>query len=66
VPAVGEEVGAADVEALGCKTEDMELLGSAAPFAVSALTENGGSVGGFGRSVMFTSLFAADTEVEAS
>lgn len=61
-----EEVGAADVKALGCEGVVMELLISAVPFAVSAVAEDAESVGGIGGSVMFTSFVAADTEVEAS
>jgi hypothetical protein len=63
---VEEEVGAPDVKTLGCEAVVMELLVSAAPFAVSAEADDAESVGGIGRSVIFTSLVAADTEVEAS
>lgn len=61
-----EEVGAADVKALGCEAVFMDVLASAADFAVSAVAGDAESVGGIGGSVMFTSLVAADTEVEAS
>ena len=61
-----EEVGAPDVKTLGCEAVDMELLVSAAPFAVSAVADDAESVGRIGGSVMFTSLVVADTEVEAS
>lgn len=62
-----EEVGAADVKALGCEAVFMEVLASAAVFAVSAVAEDDAeSAGGIGGSVMFTSLVAADTEFEAS
>lgn len=44
----------------------MDVLASAADFAVSAVAGDAESVGGIGGSVMFTSLVAADTEVEAS
>ncbi len=68
VTAEEDEVGAADVKALGCEAEVMEPLDSAAPFvvSVSAVAEDAESVVGIGGSVMFTSLVAADTEVEAS
>lgn len=59
VPAEGEDVGAAEVEALGC--EAMGLLASALPFAISSVAEIAESVAG--GSVMFTSLAAADGEV---
>lgn len=59
VPAEGEDVGAAEVEALGC--EAMGLLASALPFAISSVAEIAESVAE--GSVMFTSLAAADGEV---
>jgi hypothetical protein len=62
---VEEEVGAADVKALGCEAVFMEEPASEGAFAVSAVAEDAESVGGIGGSVMFTSLAAADTEVEA-
>ena len=61
-----EEVGAADVKALGCPAVFIEEVASAVPFAVSSVAEDAESVGGIGGSVMFTSLVVADTEVEAS
>jgi hypothetical protein len=49
---VEDEVGAPDVKTLGCEAVVMELLVSAAPFAVSAVTEDDAeSVGGIGRLV---------------
>jgi hypothetical protein len=63
VPAEGEDVGSAEVEALGC--EAMGLLASALPFAMSLvaaeIAESVAVAGG--GSVMFTSLAAADGEV---
>jgi hypothetical protein len=48
---VEEEVGAPDVKTLGCEAVVMELLVSAAPFAVSAEADDAESVGGIGRLV---------------
>jgi len=57
----GEDVGAAEVEALGCEEAAMGLLASGLPFAVSSVAEIAESVAVVGgRSVMFTSLAAAD------
>ena len=60
VPAEGEDVGAAEVEALGC--EAMGLLASALPFAMSSVVAEIAESAA-GGSVMFTSLAAADGEV---
>jgi hypothetical protein len=42
----GEDVGAAEVEALGCEEAAMALLASVLPFAVSAVAESVAVVGG--------------------
>ena len=55
----GEDVGAAEVEALGCEEAAMGSLASALPFAVSSVAETESVAVGRG-SVMFTSLAAAD------
>lgn len=60
VTAEGEDVGAAEVEALGCEETAMGLLASGLPVAVSAVAESAESVAVGGGSVMFTSLAAAD------
>jgi hypothetical protein len=60
----GEDVGAAEVEALGCEEAAMGLLSSILPFAVSAVAEIVDSVAVVGGgSVMFTSWAAANREV---
>lgn len=44
VPTEGEDVGAAEVEALGCEEAAMVLLASVLPFAASAVAEIAESV----------------------
>lgn len=58
------EVGAAEVEALGCEEAVMVLLDSVFSVAVSTVAEVAESVGAFEEgSVMFTSLATAEGEV---
>ena len=58
------EVGAAEVEALGCEEAVIVLLDSVFSVAVSTVTEVAESVGAFEEgSVMFTSLATAEGEV---
>ena len=67
VTAEGEDVGAAEVEALGCEEAAMAAMGSLTsvlPFAVSAVAEIVDSVAVVGGgSVMFTSWAVANREV---
>jgi len=58
------EVGAAEVEALGCEEAVMVLLDSVVSVVVSTVAEVAESDGAFeAGSVMFTSLATADGEV---